>query len=669
MRKFVTILAAISMLFILATTSAQAELVPVDEELLQRYRAGTSVLASELGLLPMKFTNPPSLQARVDAGELPDIAERLPADPVVVIPYHTIGRHGGTWNLATIGPEDGWSFFARHAGLEGLIRFDPTEGLASRDFHPNVAREWEVTEGGRVFTFRIHEGIRWSDGEPLTAKDIAFWYEDVILNTDLTPTVPRWLRPVGAPPAKFEMLDDYTVRFTFEEPFAFFMEQLAGPEGNAVFGFPKHWASQFHGDYADPDQLNALVSQHGFNHWSQLFHYMLGRGFSSSQIRPGEPVPTIRPFQITVPFGQADYVEFQRNPFFWKVDPAGNQLPYIDRLHARVAENSQVIALMAVAGEIGFQYRNIPRDAFPVLVQNQERGDYHAKFRADNFVHNVLTCGPNLHHRDPAKRAVFNEVDFRRALSIAIDREEIIEIMYPGQPVRPSQLTAPEGWGAHHAEWANAYIEHDPEKANRLLDELGMERGAGGFRTWQGQPFSFTLEAVSGEMEHVDLAEMVVHYWQNIGLNVSLQTYERATFFNRVNALDFDWGCWHGLFTQAQFEHFAPMGVGTIFHAAAEQIYARTGGESGAAPEGDVLRTLELWNQMSREMDPAVRDNLFLEIQDIHLENVWHISLVTNPGSITVIRNYMQNVPEEFRVAWMNIQPSTLELAQIWISE
>ncbi len=156
-------------------------------------------------------------------------------------PVEEIGQYGGTWRRAWLGVSDRWGPGKILAESITELNWNGTKVI------PNLGTSWEASEGGKVFTVHLREGVKWSDGEPFTADDIMFHYEDIILNKELTPNFPKWLI-VGGDRGTIEKVDDYTVRFRFSQPYGLFSINLTL---NGRYGLysPKHYAKQFHPRY------------------------------------------------------------------------------------------------------------------------------------------------------------------------------------------------------------------------------------------------------------------------------------------------------------------------------------------------------------------------------------------------------------------------------------
>ncbi|HOK30303.1 MAG TPA: ABC transporter substrate-binding protein, partial [bacterium] len=362
-----------------------------------------------------KFAESPQLAELVKQGKLPPLEQRIPKNPLVVTPYEEIGQYGGTWRRT-------WSGLSDSAGpyklcSEHLVMFnkDGTKVL------PNVAESWKVTRDAKTYTFKLREGIRWSDGTPLTTEDVVFWYEDIILNKDLTPTIPNWLTS-GGKPLKLEKIDTYTFKVEFEEPNALFLISIGKMGGGHTFFAPKHYLKQFHPKYTPKEKLDELVKKAGLQNWYQLFGNM-------NDFLQNPDLPVIYPWKATnLPTATLQIME--RNPYYWKIDPEGNQLPYIDRItHTLLGSAGETAVLKAISGEVDMQERGLVIDNYTLLMENRTKGNYRVlRWPQGTGASPAILLNQNV--KDPVLRKIFEDRRFRIALSLAINREEINQLFY-----------------------------------------------------------------------------------------------------------------------------------------------------------------------------------------------------------------------------------------------
>ena len=272
-----------------------------------------------------------ALADRVAAGELPPVAERLPVNPAVVAPFSEVGTYGGNLRVGFVGTSPGWGGLLYISGWDHLTQWAPDfSGIV-----PNIAESWEISEDASEYTIHLREGIKWSDGEPFGADDIAFYINDILLNPELSPAGigADWLPQLDDDQFEFEQVDENTVIFRFAHPNGSFLLNLATWAGREIAFFPKHYLTQFHADY-NPDGIDALIAaEEGVSDWVGLFNKRSNRDDHTAYLNYPER-PTLFPWIVTTPLGTGTQISLARNPYYWKVDSEGNQLPYIDEVTA-----------------------------------------------------------------------------------------------------------------------------------------------------------------------------------------------------------------------------------------------------------------------------------------------------------------------------------------------
>jgi len=480
LRIFLVLVLALSLL--ISTSSlvfSQEKIIPGEYYNLSDYEKLTGKKVS-------KFNEAPMLAELVKQGKLPSVEQRLPKNPLVVTPVEEIGQYGGTWRRAWLGLSDQWG--PNKICHEHLVMFDK----GGTKVLPNIAESWKVSRDAKVYTFKIREGLKWSDGTPLTTDDVMFWYEDVVMNKDLTPTVATWLT-AGGKPCKIEKVDTYTFRVSFEQPNPLFLINICKSGGNQFF-LPKHYGKQFHIKYAPKEELEKKVKDAGFQFWYQLFDAKVSN--SNAWLQNPE-LPVLQPWRNTT-LPTATTMIFERNPYYWKIDPAGNQLPYIDRIAHTLVENREVITMKAVSGEIDMQTRHISLPDYTLLMENRAKGNYRALNWKQGVGSDVMIC-LNQNVKDPVLRKIFEDRRFRQALSIAINRDEIWKLVYLGMG-KPRQCSLISGVAFYDPEWEKMWAEYDPKKANELLDKIGLnKRDRDGFRLRpDGKTLALTITFPSG---------------------------------------------------------------------------------------------------------------------------------------------------------------------------
>jgi peptide/nickel transport system substrate-binding protein len=599
----------------------------------------------------------PTLQEMVKAGTLPAYEERVSLQPLVVEPTEEIGQYGGTWRSALRGTADtAWNY--RAVGYETLIRWD----LEWTKAVPGVAKSWEVADKGKTFTFYLREGMNWSDGEPFNADDIMFWYEDVASNTDVSPTFPStWT--AGGKPVVVEKVDDYTVRFTYQEPHGLFMTHLPTPSGELYD--PRHYLEQFHAKYANKDELDKKVKDAGFGEWYELFGNLRNEWTNTD-------FPSLYGWVVKTPLGDAPQNTYERNPYYWKVDTAGNQLPYLDEQFLKVYEDVDTILLDAIAGNLDYYARHISSVAnLPLLKENEAKGDYHL-VKDLNAGGNGVDISFNLTHKNPALRTIFQNDDFRKAMSTAIDRQEIINIVFRGQG-EPRQLAPLQGTPWYSEQLEKGWTEYDPDKANQMLDAIMPNKDAEGFRLGaDGKRFSVTHEVIAGDQPKVDSLEMVLKYWSDVGVEVILKPEDRSLLYDRKAANEHDITTGTGMGGQVVTDlidprFYLPFSAESIHMEGWVQWYA-TGGKEGEEPIPDVKRCIELYNEVVKTADSEKQAELMTEIININAEHLYCLGITAGaPWNPSLVKNNFHNVPEEMWGSWQYPNPGPANPCQFFI--
>lgn len=589
------------------------------------------------------FGEAPMLEVKVAAGELPRVEERLPYDPAVTVPRDEVGEYGGSltsiWEITWIaGP---WFY--------GL-------GMVSPDLEvvPNIAKGWEISEDGKTFMVYLREGTKWSNGQPFTADDFLFWYEDIILNDELTPVKPTGWSP-GGELMQVEKVDDYTLRWRFATSFPRVIEAITGGWQWA----PKHYLKRWHPKY-NPD-AQKLAEEEGYDHWWAAFKFH----YESME----DPRPTLGPWKLT----QVDSLGnlyLERNPYYWQVDTAGNQLPYIDRLIQIQTESTEAYTLKLMAGEFEFAGISLPFSNYPLYKQAEEKGDYRV-FLARTPVGAEQGFVFNYTHKDPVLRKIFNDIRWRQAMSLAIDRDEMNQALYFGKGTPRQATMAPDA--SFYEDWMGEYYaEYDPEKANRLLDEMGLKWNEE--HQWRLRPDGKDL-AINFEYNigMTDAFELVKMYWEKVGVKMSLKMLDRGLYQTRLEANEIDVGVWRFDYcTEVRSRKAGPMErFRPPWHEPPLCLggvewwnWYKSGGETGEEPPEIIKRLYELteeWGNTLSGSEEYLR--IGKEILTINLENLFTIGTVGLIPQPIMLRNDLKNSvrPGEVFVSdyvrWIQYQP------------
>jgi peptide/nickel transport system substrate-binding protein len=584
----------------------------------------------------------PFLAARVASGELPPVAERVPAVPVVR-DMEALGREFGVQGgrLRTMVTRARDVRLMVTWGYARLVGYTETYTL-----EPDLLRDVEV-EDGRRFTLRLRPGHRWSDGHPFTAADFRYYWEDVANNPELSPSgPPAFLLVDGAYPT-VSFPDDETVIYEWPVPNPRFLPTLAQARPPFIYR-PAHYLKQFHAAYADEATLSAMVEADRARNWAQLHN-------SRDEMYDFDvpDLPTLQPW-INLNERNNQRYDLVRNPFFHRIDARGVQLPYIDEVEVTVAAGGLITARLA-QGEADLQVRGIGFSDTAVLKAGEDSGGYTTHLWISG-VGSEIALYPNLNYEEPELRALLRDRRFRRAMSLGIDRRAISELLYFGlaktrtvSPLEQSPFFDP----------ALAEAPFDPDEANRLLDELGLTARAGdGTRLLpSGQRLDIVAESAGERQEESDALELVAEMWRGIGLNLIHRPLDRDILRNlayRGAAMMPVWSAWNNGIPTAAYppEEQTPVRQDTFTWPKWGQ-YFQTKGQAGEPPDTEEgIRLLELYHDWLGATGEAGRATAWQEILDIHAREEFVIGLVNRVPQPVVASNRLRNVPTEGLYAW-----------------
>jgi ABC-type transport system substrate-binding protein len=600
---------------------------------------------------PKAFNEAPQLAALVKAGKLPPVTERIGQDPLVIKPLQSVGKYGGTWRSGFTGPADFWNGFRCCSGPDHLMFWDYTGDRAV----PNLAKGLEMQDGGRAWLVHLRRGMKWSDGKPFTADDFVFWFEDIYRNKDLVPT-PSAAMAINGKQGEVEKVDTHTVRFKFPEPYFMFPDVLAGATDlagqmwgyRALGGFaPAHYLKQFHPKYVNQAELDKKAKDAKFDSWVRMFLFK-----NDWALNP--ELPVVSAWKTVTPINTPTWT-LERNPYSVFVDTAGNQLPYIDKVVLTLAENLEVLNLRAIAGEYDFQQRHLDLGKLPVFIENQAKGGYKVYLDPADYGGDMIIKFNLNYDADPEIAKWFNTADFRRALALGIDRDQINETFWLGTGTPSSVVPADSNKYNPGPQYRKMWATLDVKKANEMLDKIGLAKKDGeGFRLRSDGKGRLRIEIMTlgGQfVQYTQISEMIREQWKKIGIDLTVQEVERSLALKRTAANEQQLGAWNNDGSEHLFTfplHVFPFELAAV--ASSGPLYVKwfqSAGAQGKEPEPRMKELMEKWKK-AFGVPEKERIALGKEVWKIAAEEVYIIGVVgLGPAAngVRIVKTNMGNIP------------------------
>jgi len=587
----------------------------------------------------LEFKETPSLVDQVKAGKLPPVAKRLPEQPLVVDHFAGTdgpGRSGGEVNMLMASARDVRMMVVY--GYARLVAYDD-----NFEIKPDLLESFDVKEG-RIFTFHLRKGHKWSDGQPFTTEDFRYWWEDVANNSDLNFTGPPQEMLVDGKPPKFEVLDETTVRYTWDKPNASFLPALAGASPLWIFR-PAHYLKQFHVKYADPVKLKEAMARERQRNWAALHNKM------DDQYRDeNRDLPRLDPW-VPVSKPPTQRFVFERNPYYHRVDANGVQLPYLDRVILNIASGS-LIPLKTGSGEADLQARYLRFDNYTFLKQGASQYGFDVRlWQTARGSHIALF--PNLNIEDKVWRETLRDVRFRRALSMAIDRVEINEVLFLGLAIPANNTVLPSSplfKPEYQTKWAN----FDLKAANKLLDEMGLtKRDDRGIRLLpDGRPAVVIVETAGESTEETDVLQLIADSWAKIGIKLYSKPQTRDILRNRVFSGETIMSVWSGLENGIPRPESNPADLAPTSQVHLQWPrwgqYFETGGKAGdpvdMAWAKKLMALLKQWEESADRQEQA---RIWQDMLQINVDEVTSIGIVQGVLQPVVVNNRLKNVPKK----------------------
>jgi peptide/nickel transport system substrate-binding protein len=629
--------------------------------------AGVSLAASSLPGCDLLSTDPggrspqgttrrkgkeaPELAAQVKKGSLPAVKDRLPASPMVLTPLEESGRYGGQLNLLGLAETVDVN---TTLGYENLVRWKPgiDTDLTADQVIPNVAEKVEASADGAEYTFTLRKGMKWSDGEPFGADDILFWYDAVATNRELTPIPIDWLT-IDDKPFTVEKVDDLTVVFRFPKPNGLFMVNLATQRGTAITDFPAHYLKQFHPDHVD--DIDAVVKESDSDSWVDLFLSKASRGENPER-------PVIDAWQLTSAISDSQRPIAERNPYYWKVDQDGSQLPYIDSVAFELVQDPETAVLKATNGDfhlvdVGInQIRNKP-----VFARSREKAGYDF-FETIPQQMNQMILMLNLTHKDSALREIFTNRDFRIGLSHAIDRQEIINAVFQRQGEPWQAAPRPES-PYYNEKLAKQYTEYDTDLANEYLDKVLPDKDAKGVRLRpDGEKLLFQVEVTTSFPDLIDALELVRAHWGKVGIDMRVKSEDQSLFFERMDANAHDACVWiggGGLGATMDPFYYMPYNFNTRYAMPWYYWYNDPNDKRAEEPPAATRQQVALYREMLTTGDQQRQADLMRQIMDTAVEQFYCMGIALRKREYGIVANDLRNTAKVAVTGWLhaNLMP------------
>ncbi len=591
----------------------------------------------------------PVLAELVREKKLPPVLRRTGSEPIVMRGVDGIGRYGGTWYRLANSIND-FTTITWRLSFANLVRWSP-QGYP---LVPHIAKGWEVSADQKVFVFTLRKGMCWSDGHPLTSEDFRYWFEDEVVYFQVQPRFFRAGRSLG----RVEVIDELHVRFVFDEPNPLFPERLASIgmnyEDYTDYIVPAHYLRRYHPKLGDQELIKRTMA--AFKISSPVALYKRIKMWTNPEH------PRLWPW-IYHTYAPTTPQTFVRNPYYGVVDTKGNQLPYLDRLVMDIKTNN-LIAVSAANGEPSMQDRQIRYEDHILLLGSAARNGYEV-YHWKPATQSLFTVFPNLNRLvDPErpetklKHELINQRAFRQALSLAINRRDIIDAEFNGQ-AEPAQIDPGPDSPYHNKRLFHSFTAHDPDEANRLLDGLGLTRRDGeGYRTFpDGTRMTFALNLTDYTI--LGPAQFVIDDWAAVGVRVTLRSRARKLFDQEKLAFEHDFTVWSGeseYLPLVEPRNFVPT-YGESFFAPRFGIWYMNGGLNGdptvrerpaalaPPPDHPLLSAMRILDEASSLPTEAQRRVRFNEVLEIAADNLWTISISTPPPQLVVVKNGFRNVP------------------------
>jgi peptide/nickel transport system substrate-binding protein len=619
-------------------------------------------IVTDAARFPKTFKEAPELAARVAAGSLPKVADRIGQDPLVIQPL-TIGKYGGTMNKAFFGGINDLSIARFMTGGAGLLLWD----YEWKTVKPNIARSFTVSSDNKTITVELRRGMKWSDGAPFTADDIMFWFDDILNNEEIHPGLSADIS-IGGKQITATKVSDTSVRFEAPQAFPLLVEIMASPITDMGHTFrqqlgrggpyaPKHYLSKLHAKYAGKEAADKLAADAKQNGWVANIK-------AKMQYNNNPELPVIYPWIVKTPASDPTAFVIERNPYSIWVDTEGNQLPYIGTVRHVNVQGTDVIALKASSGELDFMELQFTTAQLPVLVQNQTQGNY--KVYLDPEQAGIGIALNLAYNEDPVLGTLFRTADFRRALSLGINRAQVNETFFLGTGVPSAAAPTPDNKYYPGDEAAKKWTTFDVAQANALLDKIGLTtKDAAGYRMRSdGKKLTLTFMTVDRLVDQAQLAEMIKGFWKNIGIDVTVEAASTNLAQQRIGANQAQMTINNAGTDEPWLSPGFQTPIGGGFSAIMGVPYGQwinSGGRQGTEPFAEMKQAVELFEKGKTVATADERIAVGKQLTALCVDQCFSIGLVQGElvNGIRIAKNTMGNIPARYQNTNVLLSPVT----------
>ena len=591
------------------------------------------------------YSESPLLKKMVKNGELPPVESRLPKTPRI-IDYSSrnlsIGKYGGTIKMLMARAKD-----ARQMTVYGYARlliFKPK----TFEFQPDILESFDVIDG-KKFIFNLRPGHKWSDGHRFSTEDFRYWWEDVANNTELSPVGPPKVMKVEGQLPQFRVLNELTIEYEWEKPNPDFLVALAGASPLYIYR-PAHYMRQFHRNFVTKSELQIRVSAAKQRNWAAL-HNKMDNLYRNDNIN----LPVLQPW-VCVSKTSSNRLRFKRNPYFHRIDPSGQQLPYVDEFVFGIASN-KLISAKSGTGEVDLQARYLRFDDYTFLKKGEDRSPYSTRLWP-TAKGSHLALFPNLNHKKAELRSIIRDVRFRRALSMAVNRYEINQVIYYGLAIEGNNTVLPES-PLYKPYYRSKWAKLDLTAANQLLDDMGLtQRDNRGIRLMpDGNPLNLIVETAGESTEQTDILELIHDSWLKIGVKIYSKPSQRNVFRNRIFSGETSMSIWSGIenglaTANSSPAEFAPTTQQLLQWPKWGQNFETEGKAGQPVDDPEAQELLELYKQWRVEPLFKKKEKIWAKILAINTEQVYSIGLIARVLQPVVVSNKLKNVPLKAIYNW-----------------